>query len=631
MKSSFILKITQIAGIEALLQKADQTVVPDGNIPVKLESSSTFKLLDETSLEGLIQHQARPITEVVPALLDSPQIRLETHCCVKGWSINDNRKRKASQVEHYLCELSMVVYGPMNLFECAGDFFEQYEVHLQTPTNCLRSVKYCNPHMLSWTSLESSPLTSDLGRQTTPPSHRLEIVDSYTDILEVLNINEDLDKAAQPESILTPLVTHQKQALTFMTLRESPSFLFDKSLGLWDIRYVGGKNTFVSKVSQAEVEEKPPISKGGVIADPMEFGKTLTKSCLKTVHDLETTDLILTTYDTVTSEWRQSMSQASQQSILLSTFWDRLIVDEAHIIRNPTSQRTRAVCSLNANSRWAMSGTPIQNGLQDLATVLKFLRVYPYSDPAVFRTDITSLWKSGNGEEAIQRLKLLIRSLFLRRPKSTLQLPARHDLRFELDFRPEERAYYDTCREKAREEIETPLGSGDPTSNARVNALTRIEMLRGICNLGVLYEETSSKTESEWAVMSQEVFDFQRELGAVICIHCDTQTLESEGAFGDIQSSSYLSKCLRFVCSDCSEKIAAQRGCVTCGCEEDHSCPVEPVYVDIKTKHLATTRFSPTKFNGRFPTKIQALVLDIEKLGPDSKWWAQITSLRLCN
>lgn len=58
---------------------------------------------------------------------------------------------------------------------------------------------------------------------------------------------------------------------------------------------------------------------------------------------------------------------------LLRIVWARIILDEAHNVKNPRVQTSIAVCKLQARARWAVTGTPIQNNLLDMYSLLKWV------------------------------------------------------------------------------------------------------------------------------------------------------------------------------------------------------------------------------------------------------------------
>jgi len=92
-----------------------------------------------------------------------------------------------------------------------------------------------------------------------------------------------------------------------------------------------------------------------------------------------------------------------------------VILDEAHVIRNPKSQASLAVCELKANKRWALTGTPIQNKAMDLYSILKFLKCSPFDDLRVWKRWVDNKNAAGN-----QRLATVMKSLMLRRTKQEL-------------------------------------------------------------------------------------------------------------------------------------------------------------------------------------------------------------------
>lgn len=95
--------------------------------------------------------------------------------------------------------------------------------------------------------------------------------------------------------------------------------------------------------------------------------------------------------------------------------WRRIILDEAHVVRNHKAQSSIAVCELLGKYRWALTGTPIQNKEMDVYALMKFLHCTPFDELAHWRKWID---KSAGGK---QRLNTIMKTLMLRRTKLQLQ------------------------------------------------------------------------------------------------------------------------------------------------------------------------------------------------------------------
>ncbi|XP_026472373.1 transcription termination factor 2 isoform X2 [Ctenocephalides felis] len=122
-------------------------------------------------------------------------------------------------------------------------------------------------------------------------------------------------------------------------------------------------------------------------------------------------DMVITTYNIV------SRDHIPPQGNIFNIKWKRIILDEAHIIRNDKAKSSAAVCDLLARKRWALTGTPIQNKEHDLYALLKFLRCRPFDDLAHWKRWVVN--KTAGGQ---QRLNTILKSLLLRRTKAQLQI-----------------------------------------------------------------------------------------------------------------------------------------------------------------------------------------------------------------
>ncbi|XP_029158221.1 transcription termination factor 2 isoform X2 [Nylanderia fulva] len=123
---------------------------------------------------------------------------------------------------------------------------------------------------------------------------------------------------------------------------------------------------------------------------------------------LSKNDIVITTYNILSREHKTG-------STLFKINWRRVILDEAHIVRNHKSQASLAVCGLKAKNRWALTGTPIQNKALDLYSILKFLRCSPFDDLRVWKR-----WVDNKNAAGHQRLATVMKSLMLRRTKEEL-------------------------------------------------------------------------------------------------------------------------------------------------------------------------------------------------------------------
>ncbi|XP_034972414.2 transcription termination factor 2 isoform X1 [Zootoca vivipara] len=145
-------------------------------------------------------------------------------------------------------------------------------------------------------------------------------------------------------------------------------------------------------------------------------------------------------------------------SPLLWIHWARIILDEAHNIKNPKVQASIAACKLQATARWAVTGTPIQNNLLDMYALLRFLRCSPFDEFKVWKNQVDNNTRKGG-----ERLTLLTKSLLLRRTKDQLDssgkplvlLPQRSTRLHRLKLSEDEQSVYDVLFRRSRSTLQS--------------------------------------------------------------------------------------------------------------------------------------------------------------------------------
>jgi DNA repair protein RAD5 len=131
-------------------------------------------------------------------------------------------------------------------------------------------------------------------------------------------------------------------------------------------------------------------------------------------------NVIITSYGTVLSEYNQVVSQDGNRGShggIFSLDYFRIILDEAHHIKNRQSKTAKACYELSAKHRWALTGTPIVNRLEDLFSLVRFLKVEPWANFSFWKTFITVPFESGDFMRALNVVQTVLEPLVLRRTK----------------------------------------------------------------------------------------------------------------------------------------------------------------------------------------------------------------------
>ena len=227
--------------------------------------------------------------------------------------------------------------------------------------------------------------------------------------------------AEQPTDIQSRLLPFQLQGLRWLLDKERPEPPSPSSqdvVQLWK-RSAKDNSLFTNIATNFSARQDPSLASGGILADDMGLGKTVQvislivadkaqqqslgtnttrptliispltvmsnwtgqielhvskerplkvlvhhgASRIKSAEDVKDVDVVVTTYGTVTTDQFGSKSSKKKKGASSSAFglssinWRRIVLDEGHEIRNPSSKKAAAVCALDATSRWVLTGS----------------------------------------------------------------------------------------------------------------------------------------------------------------------------------------------------------------------------------------------------------------------------------
>nr|XP_019049476.1 hypothetical protein I302_03265 [Kwoniella bestiolae CBS 10118]OCF28406.1 hypothetical protein I302_03265 [Kwoniella bestiolae CBS 10118] len=273
---------------------------------------------------------------------------------------------------------------------------------------------------------------------------------------------------------------------------------------------------------------------------------------------LEKFDVVITTFQTVASEFavHETAAQKRLEEVdsdsdvetgrkgagkgkkskkagcpLFEVKWLRVVVDEAQNIKNRNTKAAKAAVALKAKYRWCLTGTPIQNSVEELFSLFKFLRARPLDDWEDFRDRIVKPVKDGKTKLAMKRLHVILKAIMLRRTKDAtidgkriLNLPGRTVQVTPCQFDDEEKAFYEALEKKTELTFNKFVKNGTAMANY-TSVLTMLLRLRQACvhpllvtkslttDSDAIGDATTQPKEVEAADQADELADLLGELG----------------------------------------------------------------------------------------------------------------------
>ncbi|KAI9793804.1 MAG: hypothetical protein M1833_000527 [Piccolia ochrophora] len=640
-------------------------------VTLRRGATSTLKIVARDALGSDFGVVAERSAIALAPLMDSPQAAIRLQARIEARRKANREVPGESISKSY--QIMINIYGKKKYALSVGRFLKQKGVYLLTPIRVDAGIETINAQT-GRTSLVPNPIPGPGFVSRTIEEVRSDVLGMF----DSLQQSEHLPEEEADSRVKTPLLKHQKQALFFMKAKEqlrTPDNSEDVNDSLWRAKLRNnGERLYYNVITGKEERRRPEEPRGGILADMMGLGKTLsvlalvvatmddasawskqrpparqteeevplmrnskgtlliaplstvgnweeqikmhlddstlssyiyhgTDRCID-IAKLSRYDMVITTYSIVSSEFNKMNKDRSigGGSPLQQINWFRVVLDEAHMIREQSTWQSRACCALSAQRRWAVTGTPVQNRLDDLGALIKFLRIKPFDNKGGFAQWFLSPFKQAD-PEIIPKLRLLVDSITLRRLKDRIDLPPRLDEIVKLEFSKEEQELYDLFMKDSFNEMRV-MTSGKAKSlggKTYARVLQAILRLRLICAHGreLLNEEdlkildgTSQNTAINLELDVEEehlkpllapkqaysMFRLMQETNADNCNQCARVVGPKDGNGEDSLEDQgnlmgYMTPCYQLLCKDC---IGAFKESVRKNAVDEHHaiCPL---------------------------------------------------------
>ncbi|KAL2881818.1 hypothetical protein SGCOL_002975 [Colletotrichum sp. CLE4] len=439
------------------------------------------------------------------ARLLSPDSHVEFEPIAPTNTLRETIGRAKKPVEA-MVKVDINVYGPRRAAKSVGDKLTEGKLWLQKSDHARREHSYENPHVLKIQGGEAMPehTINDVnsgqpaGRQPREEKLRRMMIEVYDSIKNKRHFNRELGDKRLKNDLLgyRHKITNVKQkiqpdergggilademgmgkslsilSLIVKTLDDARIWAIDEDMNgekNKDLHYSGSTLVVVSSALLIynwtnEIEKHVD----GSLTHVKYHGPNREKDLDK----IKGSDVVVTTYNTLSAEFEK------KSSILHKIGWYRVVLDEGK--------------SLHANSRWCLTGTPIQNKLADIGALFAFIRATPFDNPAAFRRYIEVPFEqhSENLDKVKERLVTLMESLCLRRTKDLLDLPGLEERIVDLQFSLEEQQQYDKTKKILMRTIKQKVGEVEKSS--KFGLFQANLQMRIFCNHGTFQKPFS--------------------------------------------------------------------------------------------------------------------------------------------
>ncbi|KAG2070033.1 hypothetical protein BDR04DRAFT_1143010 [Suillus decipiens] len=507
---------------------------------------------------------------------------------------------------------------------------------------------------------EEHALMQELGRKLTWAEksslalrkHHPELKDVWGDVESSIPIVVP-EKAEQPAGLKVTLLPFQRESLFWMRKQEQGIWhggMLADEMGMG--KTIQMISLFVSDLKRPNLVVAPTVAimqwrnEINAHTEGMNVLVWHGASRVNNPKELEKYDVVLTTYAVMESCFRKQQSGFKRKGLIVKEpsplhqiKWNRIILDEAHNIKERQTNTAKASFELQSNYKWCLSGTPLQNRVGELYSLVRFLGGDPFSFYFCKKCDCKSLhWKftdkkhcddcghspmqhtcfwnneiltpiqkhgiEGPGRIAFRKLRILLDRMMLRRTKiqraDDLDLPPRTVIVRRDYFSPEEKELYLSLFSDAKRQFSTYVDSGTILNNYSniFSFLTRMRQM--VCHPDLVLR---SKTNGTQFLGPDEAGE------ATVCRLCS-----------DVAEDAIQAKCHHIFDRECMRQYLSTVGDVTPDCPVCHIA----LTIDLEAPALELEANIPSARQGilgrlnmetwRSSSKIEALVEELSNL-----------------
>ncbi len=287
---------------------------------------------------------------------------------------------------------------------------------------------------------------------------------------------------------------------------------------------------------------------GGVLADDMGLGKTIqVLAFLQQLWDQHKGHYFIVAPNSLLFNWeneierftnipvityhgaKRTTNRKLKKGIVLTTYgtllndvhhfetevMDVIVVDEAQFLKNPQSERYKALMKLQGKTKIALSGTPVENTTIDLFALLNFCNPGMLGNLKHFKDHYAFPIDKFQDSKRQRELKALIQPFILRRTKSEVakDLPAKTEIVVRCELHPKQRQTYDVYKNQLRSQLLTHPDWTD--GEQRLHVLQALMKLRQICNSPA----TLNEQDGDFGQDSAKVDELMRQLTQLVPQH----------------------------------------------------------------------------------------------------------------